>query len=337
MQVRYTGSMSSLPKLKTRFPEPVVDSGADPYVVVHDDYFYYCHVQQDKAIFIRKAKTLDDIGKAEAIQVWPLPGKPFEESIWAPELHRLDGKWYIYFANGPKVEHYSQQRMYVVEGIGDDPQTAQYSMKGKIADSTDQWAIDGTVLNMPDGQRYFVWSGWDTQDNMVQNLYVAKMSNPWTLLGERVRIASPVFPWESQGLGINEGPQILPHGDSRHIIYSASHSLTDYYCLGQITLVGPDPLEPTHWIKHLQPVYQSHKGLIAPGHASFVLTPDEAYGWMIFHTARHAGAGWDRQVRLAAFEMTPDGTPVFMPTKSLFDQLGQRLSLVDLLHKMVRR
>jgi GH43 family beta-xylosidase len=269
MQVRYTGSMSSLPKLKTRFPEPVVDSGADPYVVVHDDYFYYCHVQQDKAIFIRKAKTLDDIGKAEAIQVWPLPGKPFEESIWAPELHRLDGKWYIYFANGPKVEHYSQQRMYVIEGIGDDPQTAQYSMKGKIADSTDQWAIDGTVLNMPDGQRYFVWSGWDTQDNMVQNLYVAKMSNPWTLLGERV--------------------------------------------------------------------YQSHKGLIAPGHASFVLTPDEAYGWMIFHTARHAGAGWDRQVRLAAFEMTPDGTPVFMPTKSLFDQLGQRLSLVDLLHKMVRR
>jgi GH43 family beta-xylosidase len=327
--------MTDLPKLKTRFPEPVVESGADPYVVIHEDYFYYCHVVDDQVIYIRKAKTLDAIGQAEAVQVWPAAGEPLQESIWAPELHLLNGKWYIYFANGKIDPTFSQQKMYVVEGEGTDPQTAKYELKGKIADSSDQWAIDGTVLNMPDGQRFFVWSGWESADNLIQNLYIAKMANPWTLIGERVRISSPVYPWELRGqVPINEGPQILPQGDRRHIIYSASHSSTDHYCLGQLTLVGDNPLEPTHWVKRPLPVYESHKGLIAPGHASFILTPDEAYGWMIFHTARHEGAGWDRQVRLAAFKMSEDGTLKFMPTSGVLDQLQKQMPLLKLLNKL---
>jgi GH43 family beta-xylosidase len=330
--------MSTLPKLRTRFPEPIVESGADPYVIVHEGYFYYCHVLKDQAIYIRKAKSLDQIGNAEAVQIWPLAGQPLGESIWAPELHLLDGKWYIYFADGKIDEHFTQQRMYVLEGTGDDPQTATYQLRGKITDTTDQWAIDGTVLNMPDGQRYFVWSGWETVDNMVQNLYIAKMANPWTLAGKRVRIASPIYPWELNGpVAINEGPQVLPQGDKRHIIYSASHSLTDDYCLGQLTLVGNDPLDPTHWVKHTQPVYESHKGLIAPGHASFILTPDEEYGWMIFHTARHTGSGWDRQVRLAAFQINAEGTPVFLPTSSLFDLFKPHMPLIELLDKIRAR
>lgn len=319
--------MPPLPKLKTRFPEPVVDSGADPYVTMYNGYFYYCHVIGDRAIYIRKARTLDAIGSAEPIQIWPVDGEPYGESIWAPELHQLDGKWYIYYANGPKNEHYTGQRMYVLEGIGDDPLSARYTSRGKITDSTDQWAIDGTVLDTDNGERYFVWSGWESADNMVQNIYIAKMANPWTLIGERVRISSPVYAWEQQGLGINEGPQILQHGAQHHIIYSASHSITDFYCLGQIALVGDNPLEPTHWIKQPNPVYQSHQHLIAPGHASFVLTPNQEYGWMIFHTARHAQAGWDRQVRLAAFKIKRDGTLDFKPTKKAIDMLSLKIPI----------
>jgi GH43 family beta-xylosidase len=329
--------MANLPTLKTRFPEPVVDSGADPYVVSHNDYFYYIHVINDQAIYIRKAKTLDAIGRAETVQVWPLPGEPYSENLWAPELHLIEGKWYIYYTDGPKVEHDVQQRSYVIEGDGDDPQTAKYIFKGKLATPSDERSIDGTVLNMADGQRYFVWSGWETAENEVQHLYIAKMANPWTLLGERVKIASPVFPWESHRIGVNEGPQILPQGDKRHIIYSASHGMTNHYCLGQLTLEGTDPLDPTHWIKRPQPIYESHKGLISPGHASFILTDDEKYGWMIFHTARHADAGFDRQVRLAAFEIMADGIINFMPTTNALQQVGKKLSLVNLWGRLVKR
>lgn len=328
--------MTNLPQPRTRFKEPVVDSGADPYVIIHDDYFYYCHVIKDEAIYIRRAKTLDAIGTAEAVMVWrPPAGQEYSESLWAPELHHLDGKWYIYFAAGKQDKHYSNQRMYVIEGIGLDPLSAEYSFKGKITDTVDEWAIDGTILQLSNNDRYFVWSGRAVTDNLIQNLYIARMTNPWTLDGQRICIASPIYDWEKHGFGINEGPQILPQDSKRHIIYSASHSVTDYYCLGQITLVGGNPLDPTHWIKHPRPVFESHKGIIAPGHASFILTPDEAYGWMIFHAARSAGSAWDRQVRLRAFKILANGTPDFMQTAKLIDVAGTYSKVLKLLDKIV--
>ena len=48
--------------------------------------------------------------------------------------------------------------MYVLEGNTQDP-TGGYTFKGKIAATTDRWAIDGTVLEHA-GSRYMVWSGW---------------------------------------------------------------------------------------------------------------------------------------------------------------------------------
>jgi GH43 family beta-xylosidase len=329
--------MSELPNPRTRFAEPVVESGADPYVIIHDDSFYYCHVIDDSAIYIRRAPSLDTIGKAKPVKIWEPPvDSPFRGSMWAPEVHTINGKWYIYFAAGKRDEHFSNQRMYVLEGEGNDPQLATYTFKGKITDTSDQWAIDGTVLSMQNDEKYFVWSGWPSKDNMIQNIYIAKMANPWTLEGERVCIASPVFPWEQRGLGINEGPQIVPKGSRRSIIYSASHSTTDYYCLGQISLIGSNPLDPTHWVKHPLPIYESHKGLIAPGHASFILTPDQNYGWMIFHTARRAGSGWDRQVRLAAFALDDDMLFTFIKSSSLLSLDRPRRALTNLLNKMVR-
>ncbi|MDB5162739.1 MAG: oxidoreductase [Candidatus Saccharibacteria bacterium] len=325
--------MSELPSHRTHFKEPVVESGADPYVIIHDDAFYYCHVINDAGIFIRKADTLDTIGKAEPVKIWEPPvDSIFEGSMWAPEVHNLDGKWYIYFAAGERDEHYSNQRMYVLEGEGDDPQTTSYELKGKITDTSDEWAIDGTILNMENDERYFVWSGRPTVENRSQNLYISKMQNPWTLEGERVAIASPVYDWEQRGGSINEGPQIVPKGDQRSIVYSASHSTGDYYCLGQVSLVGTDPLDPTHWVKRPTPVYESHGKLVAPGHASFILTPDENYGWMIFHTARKAGAGWDRQVRLAAFALESDLSLKFIEDTSIL-KLDK---LIGLLNKMIK-
>jgi GH43 family beta-xylosidase len=295
------------------FTDPIVDSAADPYVVIHGDWFYYCHVIRDEAIYIRKARRLEHLGSAEAVLVWrPPPGMEYTESVWAPELFWIDDSWYVYFAAGERDEDYSHQHMYVLQGIGDDPQTASYSFLGKIADSTDQWAIDGTLLRMPTGKHYFIWSGREA-GSRSQNLYIAPMRNPWTLEGERVCISTPTYPWEQHGLPVNEGPEVLPQGDRRHIIFSASHSLTDYYCLGQLTLVGDDPMNPEHWVKRPRPVFESHGGVIAPGHASFILTPDETSGWMIFHSARHAGSQWDRQVRLAEFQLRPDGSLYFLP------------------------
>lgn len=330
--------MASLPEIDTSFANPIVKSGADPCVVDTGEEFAYCRVVNDAAVYIAKSGSLETIGQVELKRVWePTPGHPCSESLWAPELHRLDGKWYIYVAGGRIAERDVNHRMYALEGIGDDPQVATYNLKAKVAVGTDQWAIDGTVLTMPNKDRFFVWSGRENYDDMEQHLYIAQMANPWTLIGEGVRISSPIHDWERRGGGINEGPFALSQGERRHLIFSASHSLTDHYCLGQLSLTGDNPLDPEHWVKWPQPIFKSHNGLIAPGHASFLQSPDQSWGWMVYHTARRPGAGWDRQVRLAAFILQEDGSLDFMPEPNRLQELQSAAKWRGLLSRILHR
>jgi len=71
--------------------------------------------------------------------------------------------------------------------------------KGKVADATDRWAIDATRFEQ-DSRRFMVWSGWEGEVNVAQHLYIAELSDPWTVMGPRVRISSPEFPWETSGI-----------------------------------------------------------------------------------------------------------------------------------------
>ena len=85
------------------------------------------------------------------------PGRPWSQGVWAPELHKIDGTWYIYLAadDGDNEHH----RMYVLRGTSANP-TDRFELVGKLGDSTDEWAIDGTVIAYG-GELYFCWSGWD--------------------------------------------------------------------------------------------------------------------------------------------------------------------------------
>lgn len=161
------------------FRNPIVATGADPWVIYHQGFYYYCSIARDDGIQIAKAQNLHEIGLATPQRVWRSPpGTDFSSQVWAPELHFLDGRWYIYFAasRGDNASH----RMYVLESEGADP-LGTYFFKGKIAAATDRWAIDGTVWEPGDGKRYFLWSGWDEGHDVQQNLYIAPMINPWTL------------------------------------------------------------------------------------------------------------------------------------------------------------
>ena len=51
--------------------------------------------------------------------------------IWAPELHYLEGKWYIYFAGGEEEDIW-KIRPYVLECQGQDPLADAWVEKGKM-------------------------------------------------------------------------------------------------------------------------------------------------------------------------------------------------------------
>ncbi|WP_051318451.1 family 43 glycosylhydrolase [Cohnella thermotolerans] len=292
------------------FANPILNNGADPWVVRHDGYYYYTHTVGN-AIQVWKSRSLTDMAGAETATVWQPPAEgPNSSEIWAPELHWIDGKWYIYYAadDGRNENH----RMFVLESATGDA-LGEYVDRGQIKDPSDKWAIDGTVLRKPDGSMYFVWSGWEGDENGSQRLYIAPMSNPYTISGKRVEISRPELSWETVGEPtVNEGPEVLVSEKKINIVYSASGSWTDDYALG---LLSADPdsdlLNPSSWTKRPEPVFAKTDRVFGPGHASFVKSPDGKEDWIVYHAAVASGAGWHRNIRAQPFRWNEDGTPDF--------------------------
>jgi GH43 family beta-xylosidase len=287
---------------------PIATHGQDPWVVQYEGAYYYCY-SHNGSIWINRHQTLQKACQFKGKRIWTPPaGTSYSKDIWAPEIHNIGGHWYVYFAadDGNNANH----RMYVLKSQTNDPQ-GRYTFMGKISDATDKWAIDGTVLEHA-GSLYFIWSGWDGDENGQQELYIAKMKDPKTIVGKRVMISEPEYDWETIGNPyINEGPQVLKNQGTVFIIYSASGSWTDDYCLGQLQLRGSDPLKHGSWKKSRKPVFSGTGTVFSPGHASFVKSPNCKEDWMVYHTAKHKGAGWDRDINIKRFTWDIKGDPVF--------------------------
>ena len=117
-------------------------------------------------------------------------------------------------------------------------------------------------------------------------------------------------------MDVNEGPQVLRHGDKLVLIYSASGCWTDFYSLGMLTAAaGSDLLQPGSWTKSTTPVFQQDPAakVYAPGHNSFFKSPDGTEDWLLYHANDEPGQGCGRfrSPRAQPFTWRADGTPDF--------------------------
>lgn len=293
--------------------------GADPWIVWHGGWYYWCLSEHDRGVAVFRSRSLTELG--QKFIVWDAPSRgPHSAQVWAPELHRLDGRWYIYVAvsNGRNETH----RMIALESPGDDP-TQPFTFKAEFYTGDDpamqhrnRWAIDGTVLER-DGQRYFIWSGWAGEQD-EQWLYIAPMANPWLLAARRVRLCpNDDYAWEHVGetrlqRGLNEGPQVLQRDGRTFVVYSCSGSWEATYKLGMLELDG-DPLDPRAWRKHREPVFRPTVATCGVGHCSFTHSPDGAEDWIIYHAKVSSAHGWDRRIHAQRFRWDDAGRPVFGP------------------------
>jgi GH43 family beta-xylosidase len=328
-------SLFSAALAQQSFTNPLLPSGADPWAIYKDGYYYYTHTYGNRLV-IWKTKSLTDLQTAPQKTVFTPPkGTMYSKQLWAPELHHINNSWYLYFAadSGRNEDH----RIWVLENDAKDPLEGEWALKGKVADSSDKWAIDASVFEH-NKQLFMVWSGWEGDTNGQQDIYIARMKNPWTIDGKRVRISSPVHDWERHGtlndannpphVAVNEGPQFLKHGNKVFLVYSASGCWTDYYALGLLSAdAGSNLMDSLSWTKHPEPVFQTSidNGVYAPGHNSFFKSADGKEDWILYHANSKPGQGCgrNRSPRAQRFSWTSNGLPHFgVPVKE-----GERLLL----------
>lgn len=299
----------------------------DPWITHANGKFYFTFTGNNRIPLWDASSLMDfyDRPNRGPVYLAPLLG-PQSERLWAPELHCLRGRWYIYFAGANKLQGNRSHRMYVLGGPpeGDDPHQGQWELHGPIKGMDQrQWAIDGTVFEL-EGTLYFVYSGWPRREQSsngwedrketLQQLFIMKLSDPVTAASEPVMIGHPSEDWErlgKHGAAINEGPQWLqsPSGHWRGLVYSCSGSWTKHYKMATLQYLGGDPLERESWRKSERPLLQNREdglGPYGPGHGCFLRAGGETVA--LFHaTDRDTDGNRNRRCRMQRVRWTSRG------------------------------
>lgn len=311
----------------------------DPWIVQYQGAYYTCKAHGD-GINVSKSEKLTVINSTKTIWTAPKDNgavKPWNTShVWAPELHFVDGKWYVYYAAGrPSSESgsYKMQRTGVLRSKTTDPM-GEYEDMGMIytgdeyvpdiIPTTDNtcYAIDMGVVRIGT-KLYAVWSGTiNKESGGDQRIYIAEMSNPWTISTNRVEISKPDQPWElvQPTAKVNEGPAFLQRNGKLFIIYSCNGSWTKYYRLAYLTLdIGDDPMNPANWKKSPNAVFYrcddtiDEDGVNGVGHCCFTKSPDGTEDWIVYHVKNrnHGSYETGRSTFIQRFTWNTDGTPNF--------------------------
>ncbi|MCA0755803.1 family 43 glycosylhydrolase [Paenibacillus sp. N4] len=309
---------------RTATEQPMILQRADPWVYKHDDGFYYftASVPEYDRIEVRRASTIAGLAEAEPDVAWRKHASGMmSANIWAPEIHFIDGKWYIYFAAARTTETNDglfDHRMFVLENASANPLEGEWVEKGQIKTMWESFALDATTFEHR-GTRYLVWAQKDPDITGNSNLYIAPMANPWTLAADGVMLTKPEYDWEVIGFLVNEGAAVVKRGGRIFISYSGS-ATNHHYCMGLLEASEEaDLMDPASWTKSPQPVLKTDEaiGLFGPGHNSFTKSEDGRDDILVFHARTYKEIVGDplydpnRHTFVRKLQWSADGKPIF--------------------------
>ena len=119
------------------FTNPLLLSGPDPWVTKEGADYYYMHTLGDR-LAIWKTRDLSQLDHAEQKTIWKPPASgPNSRSIWAPELHRIEGKWYVYYTAVDAAHDDDDHRgVFVLENSSPDPLSGECSLEVRMITTT---------------------------------------------------------------------------------------------------------------------------------------------------------------------------------------------------------
>lgn len=288
------GTVSSSSEL---YADPFIKERADPYIVDGGDGYYYftasypAYGSVDKGydrIILRRSNTVKGLVAAEEKTIWKAHSDGIlAKHIWAPEMHYIGGKWYMFFAAGASDDIWAI-RPYVLKCDG-DPYTGNWTECGQmLASSGDSSSFANFSLDMTyfenNGRHYVIWA----EIKGDSSLFMAEIdpSQPWKLTSKPILLTKPEYDWELVNNRVNEGAAVLKTGNKIYVFFSASGTGSEY-CVGRLEAdINSDLMDTKSWKKLGSPVLSTAdvKGCAGPGHNSFVR--DELGNLLIVYHAR---------------------------------------------------
>ncbi len=273
---------------------------ADPYITRGSDGYYYFTAsypmygvtdpQGYDRIILRRATTIEGLKDAKEIVIWDeSESTTAHRFIWAPEIHEIDGKWYVYFAASGQADNVWDINCHVIACDGEDPYKDTWTDKGKFqAVEGDSLPFTGFSLDMTyfecNGKHYVIWA----QKVGDSNVYMAQIDpkEPWKTTSRCILLTKPEHYWEKVSIPVNEGPAVMIHDGKVFVAFSASATGPEY-CLGLLYAdEKADLMDVKSWTKVQNPLLTSEDliGEYGPGHNSFV--QDENGNWVFVYHSR---------------------------------------------------
>lgn len=273
---------------------------ADPYITKGSDGYYYftasypmCGAKDPEGydrIILRRSKTVKGLQTAEEKVIWHTDASATSfRFIWAPELHEINAKWYVFFAASGSENNVWDIDCHCIACTGNDPYNGAWEDKGKMkAVDGDDFAFSGFSLDMTHfvckDKHYVAWA----QNGGHSNVYIATVDpeKPWQTTCRAVMLTKPEYDWECVRIPVNEGPAVLIRNGRVFLAFSASATGPEY-CIGLLWAdENADLTDPASWKKCERPLLTSEDlpGEYGPGHNSFV--QDENGEWLIVYHSR---------------------------------------------------
>ncbi len=315
----------------TKYNKAFIEQRADPFIMRAEDgtYYFTASVPEYDRIVLRHSETLEGLKDAEEITIWKKhESGDMSQNVWAPELHYINGCWYIYFA-ASRADDIWRLRPYILSCEGQDPMKDSWIERGMIQRSDEDiysfeaFSLDSTVFEH-NGKYYYIWAEKVSVGIQISNLYIAEMESPLKLKTAQVLLTTPDYDWERMDIWVNEAPSVIKKNGKIFVVYSAS--ATGWcYCMGMLSIdEDGNLLDPRSWKKEKEPVLRTNSdlGFYGPGHNSFVELPD-GRDVCVYHARTYQEIEGDplfdanRHVFLMVVDWDEHGYPIFDYKKNI--------------------
>ncbi|MGN0447529.1 MAG: family 43 glycosylhydrolase [Acutalibacteraceae bacterium] len=282
----------------TEYQNPFILERADPYITKGSDGFYYFTASYPAfhdenhgydRIVLRRSKTVSGLSEAEEKTIWLAHRQGImSKHIWAPEIHEIGGKWYVYFAAGDSENKWNI-RPYVLVCDGKNPYDDTWTEFGMVQRTNyDEISFRSFSLDMTHfehkGKHYLIWA----QIEGDSSLFMAETteSEPWKLISKPILLSKPEYDWEKIRFRVNEGPSVTKLDSKVFVFFSASGTGAEY-CMSYLYAdENAELMDASSWTKLKTPFIQTSdlKNEVGPGHNSFVY--DEQGNLLLVYHAR---------------------------------------------------